>query len=55
MWFLENVFYHSASRIYGYIQQHILKDETVENTLFNFGFWPGEIAMEIPLLRQRPP
>ena len=41
MWFLENVFYHSASRIYGYIQQHILKDETVENTLFNFGFWPG--------------
>ena len=29
------------SRIYGYIQQHILKDETVENTLFNFGFWPG--------------
>ena len=41
MWFLENVFYHSASRIYSYIQQHILKDETVENTLFNFGFWPG--------------
>ena len=41
MWFLENVFYHSASTIYSYIQQHILKDETVENTLFNFGFWPG--------------
>ena len=42
MWFLENVFYHSASRIYSYIQQHILEDETVDNTLFNFGFWPGE-------------
>ena len=41
MWFLENVFYHSASRIYSYIQQHILEDETVDNTLFNFGFWPG--------------
>ena len=41
MWFLENVFYHSASRIYSYIQQHILEEETVDNTLFNFGFWPG--------------
>ena len=41
IWFLENVFYHSASRIYSYIQQHILQDETVDNTLFNFGFWPG--------------
>jgi phosphoenolpyruvate carboxylase len=41
MWFLENVFYHSASHIYGYIQQNILGDDTVDNTLFNFGFWPG--------------
>lgn len=41
LWFLENVFYHSASRIYGYIQRHILEDEEIENTLFNFGFWPG--------------
>ena len=41
MWFLENVFYHSASHIYGYVQQNILGDETVDNTLFNFGFWPG--------------
>ena len=41
MWFLENIFYHSASLIYSYIQQNILEDETVENTLFNFGFWPG--------------
>ena len=41
LWFLENVFYHSASLIYGYIQRHILEDEEIENTLFNFGFWPG--------------
>ncbi|MGB1448466.1 MAG: phosphoenolpyruvate carboxylase [Flavobacteriaceae bacterium] len=41
MWYLENVFYHSASHIYGYVQQNILGDEEVENTLFNFGFWPG--------------
>lgn len=41
LWFLENVFYHSASRIYGYIQEHILEGEEIDNTLFNFGFWPG--------------
>ena len=41
MWFLENVFYHSASHIYGYVQQNILGDEQMDNTLFNFGFWPG--------------
>jgi len=41
MWFLENVFYHSASHIYSYVQQNILGDNQMENTLFNFGFWPG--------------
>ena len=41
MWFLENVFYHSASHIYSYVQQNILGDSPMENTLFNFGFWPG--------------
>ncbi len=41
LWFLENVFYHSASHIYGYIQEHILEGEEIDNTLFNFGFWPG--------------
>lgn len=41
LWFLENVFYHSASRIYNYIQQHILNGERLDNTLFDFGFWPG--------------
>ncbi len=41
LWFLENVFYHSSSRIYGYLKQHIFNGEDFENTLFNFGFWPG--------------
>ena len=48
MWFLENVFYHSASRIYSYIQQHILEDETVDNTLFQLlGFGRVETVTEI--------
>lgn len=41
LWFLENVFYHSASRIYNYLQQHIFEGETIDNTIFDFGFWPG--------------
>lgn len=41
LWFLEHVFYHSASRIYSYLEQHIFKGDEIENTLFNFGFWPG--------------
>lgn len=41
LWFLENVFYHSASRIYNYLQQHIFEGDTIDNTIFDFGFWPG--------------
>lgn len=41
MWFLENVFYYSASRIYSYLQQHLLDGGELDNTLFDFGFWPG--------------
>ena len=41
MWFLENVFYHSASKIYNYLQQHVMEGESIDNTLFDFGFWPG--------------
>lgn len=41
LWYLENVFYHSASRIYNYLQQHVFEGESIDNTLFNFGFWPG--------------
>ena len=41
IWFLENVFYHSASTIYNYIAEHITHSEELENSIFDFGFWPG--------------
>lgn len=40
-WYLENVFYHSMSRIYNYIQDNILQDEEIDNDIVNLGFWPG--------------
>ena len=41
IWYLENVFYHSISKIYNYIQQNILKGEPLENHVIDLGFWPG--------------
>ncbi len=41
IWYLENVFYHSAGTIYNYIQQNIFEGEDLENDLINLGFWPG--------------
>ena len=41
IWYLENVFYHSASKIYNYIQQNIFKDENIDNQVIDLGFWPG--------------
>lgn len=41
IWYLENVFYHSVSKIYNYIQQNILKDEKLDNNIIELGFWPG--------------
>ena len=41
MWFLENVFYKSAAVIYNYLEQHIFEGETIDNSIFDFGFWPG--------------
>jgi len=41
IWYLENVFYHSVSKIYNYIQQNIFNGEDLENDLINLGFWPG--------------
>ena len=41
IWYLENVFYHSASAIYNYVQQNIFESEDLENDLINLGFWPG--------------
>ncbi|WP_109300715.1 phosphoenolpyruvate carboxylase [Aquimarina sp. AU474] len=41
IWYLENVFYHSAGAIYNYVQQNIFEGEDLENDLINLGFWPG--------------
>ena len=41
IWYLENVFYHSASTIYTYIKTHIFDKAAIENSIFDFGFWPG--------------
>ncbi|QHI35013.1 Phosphoenolpyruvate carboxylase [Kordia antarctica] len=41
IWYLENVFYHSASKIYNYIQQNIFKGEDFDNQIIDLGFWPG--------------
>ena len=40
-WFLEKVFYESAAVIFSYIEQHVFEGESVDNSIFDFGFWPG--------------
>ena len=40
IWYLENIFYTSSSRIYNYIEQNILDGKKLNNELFSFGFWP---------------
>ncbi len=41
IWYFENVFYQSASKIHNYIQQNIFDGEDVGNQVINLGFWPG--------------
>jgi len=41
IWYLENVFYHSVSKIHNYIQQHIYDGKPIENEIIDLGFWPG--------------
>jgi phosphoenolpyruvate carboxylase len=41
IWYLENVFYHSISKIYNYIQQNIYDGEPLGNEIIDLGFWPG--------------
>ena len=41
IWYLENVFYHSISHIYNYIQDNIYDGKTLDNDIINLGFWPG--------------
>ncbi|MDA8728774.1 phosphoenolpyruvate carboxylase [Flavicella sp.] len=40
IWYLENVFYHSVSKIYDYIQSHIYDGASIDNEVINLGFWP---------------
>ena len=41
IWYLENVFYHTAGDMLHYLQNHIFKGEQIGNTILAFGFWPG--------------
>lgn len=41
IWYLENVFYHSVSAVYNYIQSNILNHKSNSNEIINLGFWPG--------------
>jgi len=41
IWYLENVFYHSISDIYNYIQNNLFDGKPLDNDIINLGFWPG--------------
>ena len=41
IWYLENVFYHSISKIYNYIQHNVYDGNPIDNEIIDLGFWPG--------------
>ncbi|OYX91375.1 MAG: phosphoenolpyruvate carboxylase, partial [Sphingobacteriia bacterium 35-40-5] len=41
IWFLENVFYHSAGHILSFLKSEFQDAVTEENQLIRMGFWPG--------------
>ena len=41
IWYLENVFYHSFSKISNYIKNNIASGKQLDNEVLNIGFWPG--------------
>lgn len=41
IWYLENVFYHSAGRILNFFRAQFPEALTDDNPVFNMGFWPG--------------
>ena len=41
IWYLENVFYHSAGAISSYLRKNIFDNQSVDHQIFDFGFWPG--------------
>ena len=40
-WYLENVFYETSGEILRYVQKNIFNNETIQNPIFELGFWPG--------------
>ena len=41
IWYFENVFYQSASKIYNYLQQNVFEGDYIKNQVIELGFWPG--------------
>ena len=41
IWYLENIFYHSAGSIYNYIESNIYEGKEIKNEFVSLGFWPG--------------
>jgi len=41
IWYLENVFYHSISDTYSYIQNNVFDGKKIPNEIIDLGFWPG--------------
>lgn len=41
IWYLENIFYHSVTNIYNYIQQNVYDGAEIDNEIIDLGFWPG--------------
>lgn len=41
IWYLENVFYQTTGEMVHYIQKNIFKEQTIDNSIINLGFWPG--------------
>jgi len=41
IWYLENVYYHSLSDTYSYIQNNVFDDEKISSEIIDLGFWPG--------------
>ena len=41
IWYLENIFFHSAGNIVNYLNKNVFEAKKLDNSIFDFGFWPG--------------
>ena len=41
IWYLENIFFHSAGNIVNYLNKNVFETKKLDNSIFDFGFWPG--------------